>query len=184
MPLEVVLPLVAFAALAALLLVVGRRAGRVLAETREAETFRRATADLAGRVETSLAGVTERIDLVRRRQVEATTIRTNLDAALDAVVRYVAEARSLEPPDTLDDVRQAMVDELERAERALQMVEHGCDILAAVRRGSRELEAQTSIKRGYLNVLHAREAIAEHATIVASSRTPNEPRWFSNRRSA
>ena len=40
------------------------------------------------------------------------------------------------------------------------MVEHGATILAPVRRGGRELEAQTSIKRGYLNLLHAREAIA------------------------
>ena len=29
-----------------------------------------------------------------------------------------------------------------------------------VRRGPRELEAQTSIKRGYLNLIHAREAFA------------------------
>ena len=40
------------------------------------------------------------------------------------------------------------------------MVEHGAEILAQVRRRGRELEAQTSIKRGYLNLLHAREAIA------------------------
>ena len=40
------------------------------------------------------------------------------------------------------------------------MVEHGATILASVRRGQRELEAQTSIKRGYLNLIHAREAIA------------------------
>ena len=43
------------------------------------------------------------------------------------------------------------------------MVEHGATILASVRRGQRELEAQTSIKRGYLNLIHAREAIARHA---------------------
>jgi hypothetical protein len=43
------------------------------------------------------------------------------------------------------------------------MVEHGAGILAQARRRGRELEAQTSIKRGYLNLLHAREAIARHA---------------------
>jgi hypothetical protein len=31
----------------------------------------------------------------------------------------------------------------------------------------RELEAETSIKRGYLNLLHAREAIARHALAAA-----------------
>jgi hypothetical protein len=55
------------------------------------------------------------------------------------------------------------VAELERAQRALGMVEHGASILVMARRGPRELEAQTSIKRGYLNLIHAREAIARHA---------------------
>ena len=39
------------------------------------------------------------------------------------------------------------------------MVEHGATILASAQPARREIEAQTSIKRGYLNVLHAREAI-------------------------
>ena len=32
------------------------------------------------------------------------------------------------------------------------MVEHGTTIMVNVRRGPRELEAQTAIKRGYLNL--------------------------------
>ncbi len=47
------------------------------------------------------------------------------------------------------------------------MVEHGATILAQVRRRGRELEAQTAIKRGYLNLLHAREAIAACAQRAA-----------------
>ena len=46
------------------------------------------------------------------------------------------------------------------------MVEHGANMLASSRRGSRELEGQTSIKRGYLNLIHAREAVARHATLA------------------
>ncbi len=56
-------------------------------------------------------------------------------------------------------IRDDIVAELERAGRALAMVEHGATILAQVRRRGRELEAQTSLKRGYLNLLHAKEAI-------------------------
>ena len=33
--------------------------------------------------------------------------------------------------------------------------------------GQRELEAQTSIKRGYLNLIHAREAIGRLAEAIA-----------------
>ena len=56
--------------------------------------------------------------------------------------------------------------ELERAARALEMVEHGRSIQASARSGGREIEAQTAIKRGYLNILHAREAIAHQAKLV------------------
>ena len=61
--------------------------------------------------------------------------------------------------------------DLGRAKRAIDMVEHGATILASVRRGQRELEAQTSIKRGYLNLIHAREAIARHAARRGSARS-------------
>jgi len=72
---------------------------------------------------------------------------------------------------------------LERAHRALEMVEHGRSILAAARRGSRELEAQTSIKRGYLNLLHAREALARHA-LEAQALEPEQPAQRAGRRVA
>jgi hypothetical protein len=46
------------------------------------------------------------------------------------------------------------------------MVEHGRSIQASARSGGREVEAQTSIKRGYLNLIHAREAIARQAILA------------------
>jgi len=52
---------------------------------------------------------------------------------------------------------------LERSARALEMIEHGRAIQASARSGGREIEAQTAIKRGYLNVLHARESISHQA---------------------
>ena len=60
----------------------------------------------------------------------------------------------------------------ERAERALAMVDHGAKILAQVRRRGRELEAQTAIKRGYLNLIHAREAILRHAVAAEDLKQP------------
>ncbi len=108
-------------------------------------------------------GATERIDAVRRGQQAADTIGETITAATDAVERYVEEARDLDGPAGALSIRDDIVAELERAGRALAMVEHGTTILAQVRRRGRELEAQTSIKRGYLNLLHAREAIDRHA---------------------
>jgi hypothetical protein len=168
-----VLPLVAFLALVALFLVALRRAGRLVASTRELERFRSGVTDLGRRVDTSLGEVTGRIDSVRRGRLAAREIIDDLAASSEAVERYAAEARALRPPIGGAAIRESIVGELERAGRALQMVEHGCSIYGAGRSGERELEAKTSIKRGYLNLVHARDAVARHvrdATALATSR--------------
>jgi hypothetical protein len=161
--LAVLLPILAFVALAAGLVVVFRGTGRIVAKTRELDHFKRQVRDLAARADVSLGGAVVEIDAVRRRQVGPETITDTVTAATDAVERYADEARNLRGPSTARRIRTDFVSELERAHRALGMVEHGTSILAAARRGNRELEAQTSIKRGYLNLLHAREALARHA---------------------
>ena len=163
MELAVLLPIAAFIALAAGLAVVLRGTGRIVARTREAEAFRSAVKDLAGRVDLSLEGAASQIDAVRRREVQPDAIGATIVAATDAIQRYTAEARALRCPRKAQKIRSDFVAELERAERALGMVEHGTTILGAARSGPRELEGQTSIKRGYLNLIHAREAIARRA---------------------
>jgi hypothetical protein len=60
-----------------------------------------------------------------------------------------------------------MARELDRAIRATELVEHGLDSLLAAR-GNRELEAQTSLKRGALNMRHAREAFGRAVAEIAS----------------
>jgi hypothetical protein len=159
----ILLPIAGFIALAAGLVVVFRGTGRIVARTRELEHFKTGVKDLAARVDASLGGAAGQIDAVRRRTMGPETIGDTIVAATDAVERYAEEARLLRGPTTARHIREDLVAELERAERALGMVEHGASILVAARRGSRELEAQTSIKRGYLNLLHARAAIARHA---------------------
>ena len=134
------LAIAAAVALALAILIFIRRAAKVIAESRETQHFRIGVADLAARVDQSLGGVAGRIDAVRRKTAAAEDIAGNIAAARDAIVA-----------------------ELERAARALEMVDHGRTILTAASVRGREIEAQTAIKRGYLNVIHAREAIARHA---------------------
>jgi hypothetical protein len=169
------LPIVAFVGLAALTAIVLRRAGTIVARSREVEGFRSSVRDLAGRVDTSLEGAIGRIDAVRRGQVGAETIGPTIAAATDAVERYAEEARAFHGPAEATAIRDDIVEELERAGRALAMVEHGATILAQVRRRGRELEAQTSLKRGYLNLLHAKEAIDRHALRVEALQLTAEP---------
>ncbi|MFL5779088.1 MAG: hypothetical protein ACJ761_09115 [Chloroflexota bacterium] len=163
----VVLPIVGFLAIATVVAIVLRRAGRIVARTREVEAFRRSVRDLGERIEQSLDGAIGRIDALRRHQDGPEAIAETLSAAADAVRRYIEEARALHGPPPAAAIRDDILQELERAGRALEMVEHGAEVLASARRGNRELEAQTSIKRGYLNLLHAREAIARHAARAA-----------------
>ncbi len=161
--LAILLPLVAFLVLAVGFAVVLRRAGRIVARTREVENFRSSVRELAARIDHSLDGVVGRIDAVRRQQLAANTIGATIEAGTDAIARYADEARALHGPPAAQAIRDDLVAELERADRALKMVDHGATIMAAVTRRGRELEAQTSIKRGYLNLVHAREAIIRHA---------------------
>ena len=176
-----ILALVAFAALVLAVIVFFRRAGQLLAESREREAFRRSVGDLVERIGTSLEGVTGRIDDVRRQTLPAEAITPNLEAATDAVRRYAEEARALPARGTTAEVRDAIIADLERAERALQTVDHGCSILASARVGGRELEAQTAVKRGYLNILHAREAILRHGVRAVEVTTAERPRLFQRR---
>jgi len=170
--LTVLLPIAAFLALAIGFAIVLRRAGRIVARTREIEGFRSSVRDLTTRIDQSLEGAAGRIDAVRRGQLGADTIGPTIAAATDAISRYTLAARALKGPSIAAEVRDAIVEDLERAERALGMVDHGAGILAQVRRRGRELEAQTSIKRGYLNLIHAREAIVRHAAAAEELELP------------
>lgn len=162
----VLLPIAAFVALAAGLAVVFRRTGTIVARTRETEGFRSSVRDLSERIDRSLGGAAARIDQVRHHELTPDAIGETLDAASDAVERYLEEARALHGPKPVVEIRDGLVLGLERAGRALAMVEHGATIMASVRGGARELEAQTSIKRGYLNLIHARDAIAHQAVMA------------------
>lgn len=161
-----ILPILAFLILLALFGLVLRRAGRFVARTRDVERFRRQIGDLGERIETSLGEICGRIDAVRRGQLGADAVADDLAASLDAVGRYAGEARGLHPPVDGQAIQDQVVEALERTARALEMIEHGRAIQTSARAGGREIEAQTAIKRGYLNILHAREEIAHQAKLA------------------
>lgn len=158
-----VVALIAFLVIAVGVTFGARRTGSILSRTREAEGFRGEVQDLARRAEVSLGEIAVLIDTVRRRAAEPESIADGLGAARDAADRYAQEARGLAAPAGAAASRDGLVHELERAGRALELVEHGCHLLGVGRRSERGPEADTAIKRGYLNLIHAREGIAERA---------------------
>ena len=139
-------------------LIVLRRAGRIVARV---EGFRSVGPGLAARIDQSLDGATGRIDAVRRGQLGADTIGPTIEAATDAVARYADEARALKgPPAGMPSATRSS-----RARACRARARHGGPRRGSWPRfvGAGGVEAQTSIKRGYLNLVHAREAIVRHA---------------------
>jgi len=179
-----VVALVAFLLVAILVAFGARRTGSILSRTREAEGFRGEIGDLARRVEKSLGDVSVVIDGVRRRDIEPDTISPSLDAARDAVDRYADEARALAAPAIARPHRDAIVHELERAGRALDLVAHGCVLYGTGRRLERGTEADTAVKRGYLNLVHARESIIEQAKVAIARAEDASPVRRIQRRNA
>ncbi|HYM82583.1 MAG TPA: hypothetical protein VEY67_00330 [Candidatus Dormibacteraeota bacterium] len=150
-------------ALAAAALLTLRRSGTVAAASRELTASRRALREFSARADADIGPILARIDGVRRRILEPAAISDELRAARSRIDERIEEGRALAVVPSHQSARAAIRGELERAARALDMVEYGSSILGQARGRGRELEAQTAIKRGYLNLLHAREAISRHA---------------------
>lgn len=171
-----VLPITLAVAIAAAIVIVLRRSGVIAAASREASGGRRTVAELAARADALVLPIADRIDQLRRGQLAAAALEDELETIGVSVGALAEEATSLAVPRGLVEMRDGIAAELGRAQRALDMVEHGRSILASARARGRELEAQTAIKRGYLNLIHAREAIVSHAAAAAAWRSSAEVR--------
>ncbi len=136
--------------------------------TRSVVAFRSAVSDLTARSQATIDKAAEAIDAVRRGVVPAVDIAADLGQALTATEQLAGEARALRSASGGEAIRSALIDELERAGRALEMVQHGCGLLITARGREHDPEALTAIKRGYLNLVHVREGIARQAAAAAA----------------
>lgn len=156
-----------------------RRAARVVAVTREDESFRRDGAALADRAVAAISSGAQRIDRVRRRNDAASTLDDVLPQLLEILGALREEADALVPPPTLVAMCVRLAEEIDRAARSVETVGHGCVVLGVGAGRPRELEGETSVKRGYLNLLHAREALTSLATGLRSGRAETGG-WYSD----
>jgi hypothetical protein len=176
----IVASLLLFVALVVSFVLVLRRTATVVARSREDEAFRRDGASLGDRAGAAIATACERIDRVRRRQDAPDTIDDVLTEMLETLEGFSVEAEALAPPPVLASHRALIAEEIQRAMRAVGTVQHGCSLLSVTSGRPREMEGETSIKRGYLNLLHAREALISLGVDLRSGRADNQ-RWFSDR---
>lgn len=174
MPWNVVLPLLLVALLVYVFVEFARRARTALALAREAAGFRAAAASLGSRVEGLLEQLAGRIDAVRRGTLPPGEVTDELSAAVTRLEEAAATARELAAPAAAATLRDDLAEDIARGSRAVEMVLHGCRLAATGRGRATELEAQTNVKRGYLNLLHARESLAAHLADAAQTR-PDQP---------
>ena len=179
---DVVLPLLLAALVGLVVIVFLRRANRALARTRELERYATETAGLAERVDAVLKPLSERVDAVRRNQVPAREIEAELTATIELLSELFSMAEAVHAPVGVSGSADLPV-QIDRAVRAAGTVRAGCGLAAeAGGRRDKELEAQTTIKRGYLNLLHAREGVADEATRArAAADVAPRRRWRTSR---
>ena len=127
------LPIMGFIALAAGLTVVFRGTARIAAQTREIRRFQTGVKDLAGRADQALGVAAGQIDQVRHHQAGPELIGQAVLDTIEALGRYTEEARSLKGPRRIRPIRDELVADLERASRAIAMVDHGAKMLASAR---------------------------------------------------
>ena len=173
---KVVLPLVIFFVMGAALLwllwrvvVAGGRARRESASGIAAE-------DLARRCDVLLGDLLIVVDEMRRRKIPAQEAGPKMAAAQDVLRRHVQEAQALSRSGPWATTAAALAADVERAQRAIELVQHGGELLADLT-GVDWGEGETSVKRGYLNLVHAREAIRERRETIVAVSQAGRSRW-------
>jgi hypothetical protein len=169
LPQETVLWLALLALLVVLFALVLRRMSLLIGRTRDLERFQKAAASLDRRFAAVVEPVVARLDEIRRHAGDPAALARELPAASSSLREAANDARALRVPAGLTEGAVTMARELDRAIRATELVEHGLDSLLAVR-GNRELEAQTSLKRGALNLRHARDAFGRAVADITAVR--------------
>ena len=177
MDFAVVLPLALAALIAAALALFLQRASGALRATRKVERFQQDAAALGARLDGVLAAEIVQVDAVRRHEADGSAILDDLGATMSMLDEGLADAEGLEAPAAYAASRAGIVAEIAHARRALDMVRHGCELAAGPRSRMRSTEAQIAVKRGYLNLLHAREALARHVADLAAARDPAQSAW-------
>jgi hypothetical protein len=130
----------------------------------------RAAVDVARRADLSLSELAGVVDELRRRKADPYAIEESIHACSDALRKYAQEAAIIDRNVTAG-AAGGLKPAVERAQRAVELIEHGRTLMLA---GSTEgvAEGETSVKRGYLNMLHARDAIKGKADAIAAAADP------------
>jgi hypothetical protein len=168
-PASVLLPVVLFVAMGAVTgVILWRLMAAGGAARRSAQSLRTAS-DVAHRSEARIGQLAAELDGLRQRGLEPETAGDILAAGATDLSSLAAEARSARDR-TSQPAVAALVDELERALRSLELIDHGRQVMIGGDHSGGE--GRTSVKRGYLNLLHVREAIRQRGAEIRAVSVP------------
>ena len=126
-------------------------------------------AGLAADVDRSLEEVLASVDEMRRRKVAPASVQPVLETATNSLQRHIDQAVTMGRNPAWTSTSEILVADIERAQRAIDLIVHGAGLMAdlpLIDAG----EGETAVKRGYVNLVHARETIRERRQeILASS---------------
>jgi hypothetical protein len=156
--------IVALAVVAVLAL---RRTAELAAVPRDLERYQADVASIEARLTALVVPLVGRLDDLRRLAGDPSSLAEDIGPAIGTLQSLAAVARGLQGPAPLAGTTRLLVAELERAARAADLVDHGLRTLLAGRDTFTQ-EAQVSLKRGALNLRHARDAVARLSSGVAA----------------
>jgi HAMP domain-containing protein len=165
----VVLWLALLLVLLGLFALTARRMSVLIRRTRDLERVQRSVDSMDRRLAVAIDPVVIRLDEIRRRSGDAHRLAQEIGAAQSMLRELAAEAGAIRLPVLLQGQATIMAHETQRAVRAADLVGHGLDALLTGR-GNRDMEAQVALKRGALNLRHAREAFGRAAAEVGALR--------------
>ena len=169
LPLWALLWFAVLVALGALFVKTFRKMSTLTTRTQDLEDFQEAVESIDRRFGGATQPLLRGLDEARRHAGDPAGLPALVTEAQLVIDELTGETTALAAPPGLAPVVAAMTGDLERAGRAAMLVEHGLAMMANTTIG-RDLEAQTSLKRGALNLRHARDAFAERARKVADLR--------------
>lgn len=155
MTLETVVLVGLMAALGVVALLAAVRFASTLRRGQELTRFQRAAAQLSADMRREGDPLVLDIEALRRRSVDPSVAEARLATATPALRALGERARSgLHAPPGMEPLATALAGEASRALRSAELAEAGLEALLD-RRGMRETEAATSLKRASLNLRNA-----------------------------
>jgi len=169
-PASVLLPVAVFVAMGVVVVAALWRLMIVGGRARRSTQGLRTASDIAHRAEMLIADTAAGLEGLRHHGQDVPGAAETTAAGTGRLTALAAEAKTVRDR-TGDPAVAALVVDLERALRSMQLIEHGRQVI--LQGESVNGEGETSVKRGYLNLLHAREAIRQRGIeIRAASAAP------------